>query len=375
MKTLLQNARLVLLDEIIPDGCVLIENGVIAAFNPSDTNSDQSIDLHGQYLLPGLIDIHSDVLEKEVEPRSGVLFPADAAVEMADRRCASTGITTQFHGIAFGGAKQGARSNELVSELAKTIKDKTNSLIDNRILLRYEIASPDSFQPLMECMQSRYCDLISLMDHSSNTAAYKDIEAYLIKHKLIEWSGEIPDYILDEPVRLQALERVQTICRTAKKMGIPIGSHDDKTLMRLETMEYFGMSISEFPVVEEVAHKATEMGIFCVMGGPNAVRGGSHLNWLCASEAAQKGIVQCLCSDYHPAILLTALFTLANKNILPLPNAVKLGSYNPAKAAQLDDRGMIAVGKRADLISVMMIDDLPKVTHTWVKGMEVFRSV
>lgn len=176
----LHNARLVLKDHVLEQGAILLEDGVIQAINPSVVADHvQKIDLKGQTLIPGLIDLHCDALEKEVEPRPKVHFPLKFACAQADKRNASNGITTVFHAISFANDEFGVRNNEVASNIVQTMREwNENALVDNRIHCRYEVTDPTALDVLLALIDKDAIDLVSIMDHSPGQGQFKDVNAF-----------------------------------------------------------------------------------------------------------------------------------------------------------------------------------------------------
>ena len=66
------------------------------------SNATGAIDLEGDYLVPGLVELHTDNLEKHFAPRPGVKWPAVPALMAHDTQIAAAGITTVFDSLALG---------------------------------------------------------------------------------------------------------------------------------------------------------------------------------------------------------------------------------------------------------------------------------
>ena len=133
-----------------------------------------------------------------------------------------------------------------------------------------------------------------------------------------------------------------------------------------------GLTVSEFPTTLEAAKASHTSGLRTIMGGPNVVRGGSHSGNVSAGELAEAGVLDALSSDYVPSSLLHGALILHDKHGLSLPDAIATVSKNPAEMGRFDDRGEIAVGKRADLIRVKLLaDGVPVVRRVWREGERV----
>jgi len=378
MKTYLTHARIVLSDSIIEDGAVLIEDGKIAAINPEQVSDAKTLDLKGKTLMPGMIDLHCDALEKEVEPRPNVHFPLDFACAQADKRNASAGITTVYHALSFAHEELGVRSNDFAAEIARAVHDwQPHGLIDNRVHCRYEITDETGLPVLKQLLADNAMHLISMMDHTPGQGQFKDMAAYrnYLTRTYKKTADEV-EVILERKLEAAtgAFARMQELAFAAHAAGISVASHDDDSTERVETMSSIGADISEFPISLEAAQAAKAAGMSTIFGAPNILRGKSQSGSMKAIEAIHEGVAECLCADYSPASLIVSVFRIPEVSDLDLPAAIRLVTRNPAKAARLDDRGEIVVGKRADLIAVGMPAGLPQVTDVWSKGASVYRA-
>ena len=373
------NATVVLTNETLAQATVEIKNGIIKAINPETTDAKLTwVDAKQAVLMPGMIDLHGDALEKEVEPRPNVHFPLDFACAQADKRYASAGITTAFHALSFANEELGVRNNDMAAQLARAIHQFNRyALIDNRVHCRYEITDPTGMEPIIELMQERVAHLISLMDHTPGQGQFKDLQAYkaYFGKSYQKSETELDALIAQKQSQAeQAQERVHLLIEQAHRLGIAVASHDDDLPERIEIMKNLGVDISEFPINIETADVAHRAGMHTIMGAPNILRGKSQSGSMKALDAVRAGVCACLCSDYAPAALLVGVFKLPDLAQIPLHEAVALVTINPAKAAKLDDRGEIAVGKRADLVMVQQLGDLVQVNSVWRQGKLVYMA-
>ena len=377
MKTYLINARIVLEDSIVENGSVLIGNGKIISINPDIVEADEVIDLNGKTLMPGMIDLHCDALEKEVEPRPNVHFPLDFACAQADKRNAAAGITTVYHALSFAHEELGVRNNDFAAEIARAVHDwRPHGLVDNRVHCRYEITDETGAPVLKQLIEENAMHLISMMDHTPGQGQFKDMAAYrdYLTQTYKKTADEV-NVIVERKLEAAsgAFMRMEELAFAAHTAGISVASHDDDSIERVETMNNIGADISEFPITLEAAQAAKKSGMSTIFGAPNILRGKSQSGSMKAIEAIHEGVADCLCADYSPASLIVAIFKIPELSELDLPAAVRLVTSNPAKAARLDDRGEIAVGKRADLIVVDTPAGLPQVSQVWCNGISVYR--
>ena len=368
----LTGARVVLCDAVLDDAAVLIEDGVIAAINPESGHGAPAVDLRGKTLMPGMIDLHCDALEKEVEPRPNVHFPLDFACAQADKRNAAAGVTTVFHALSFANEELGVRNNAFAAAVARAVHAwNPHGLIDNRVHCRYEVTDPTAPEMLLELMAAGEMHLLSVMDHSPGQGQFKDIAAYrdYLARTYKKSEGEL-DALMENKFAQAggAMARIRRLIGAAQAQGIRIASHDDDTPEKVETLHGLGVGISEFPINLESARAARERGMSTVFGAPNILRGKSQSGAVRALDAVKAGVADCLCADYHPAALIVAVFRLPELAAITLADAVRLVSTNPARAAGLTDRGEIAVGKRADLVAVADINGLAQASSVFSAG-------
>lgn len=374
----LTGARVVLPDETLDDGAVLIEDGVITAVNPTSSGAAHEVDLAERLLLPGLVDLHCDALEKEVEPRPNVRFPLDFACAQADKRNAAAGVTTVYHALSFANAEFGVRNNAVAAGVARAVRAwRAHALVDNRVHCRYEVTDETAVTVLLDLLEHDDMQLLSFMDHTPGQGQFKDIGAYRdYVARAYNTSETELDEILARKIAAAAgsTERVQTLATRARGRGVAVASHDDDSPARIEIMATLGASISEFPVNLETARAAKAKGIATLYGAPNVLRGKSQSGSMRALDAVRHGVADCLCGDYSPAALLPSVLKLPAAAGIDLSAAIRLVTANPARAAGLADRGEIAVGRRADLLAVKDLGGLPQVERVWVRGVLAYRA-
>ena len=379
--TYLTRARLILPDGTAPDSALLIEDGRVAAIAPEPQRVPrhaQVIDLGGQALMPGLIDVHCDAIEKEAEPRARVLFPLAFAVAQVDRRNAAAGITTPYHALSFASREFGVRNNDTAAGVVRAIAAfRQHSLVDNRVHCRYEVTDSGAMPMLEMLMEDGLVDLLSVMDHSPGQGQFKSLDAYL--SYMMDNHGMSRDEASAAAARKTAAQegaagRVERLLAVARRHGIPAASHDDDSAQRIATMHALGVQMSEFPINLETARAAVGHGLPTILGAPNVVRGLSQSGSMRAIDAIRAGVASILCADYQPSTLIAAAYTAAREAALPLHEAARLVTSNPAQACGLSDRGSLRAGLRADLVAVAEVAGQPLVTQTWSAGRLVFSA-
>jgi alpha-D-ribose 1-methylphosphonate 5-triphosphate diphosphatase len=375
---ILTNADVVIPGEVVRRGTVVARDGLIVAIDRSACAVASAIDCGGDLLLPGLVELHTDSLEKHLMPRPGVRWPAQQAVLAHDAQLASAGITTVLDALYVGdSAKDGVRA-QLLDESIDTIgRMNAGGLTraEHWLHLRCEVASPGS-APLFERLCAHpLVRLVSVMDHTPFQRQWSDEAIYR------QWTASrlgldaagVDRHIAE---RLQEHDRYavpnrRAIVTLAQRHGLPLASHDDTTEAHVLEGAEVGVTISEFPTTEAAAVAARDRGMAIIMGAPNVVRGGSHSGNVSAASLAQAGLLDILSSDYVPSSLLHAAFLLEQQLEMPLDRAVDIVAAAPARAVGLDDRGVIAPGKRADMVRVHALPEGPVVRAVWRRGERV----
>jgi alpha-D-ribose 1-methylphosphonate 5-triphosphate diphosphatase len=323
----------------------------IGALDAEQGRAALHINASGLLVLPGIIDLHGDAFERQMMPRPGVDFPTDVALIDSDRQAIANGITTVFHGTTWSW-EPGLRSAENARKLLDAIEALRPQLAaDTRFHLRHETHNLDAEAEIIQWLSEGRIDLFAFNDHS-NVKPKK-------RNQLAERTGlsiEAVNDMLDRIVarRPEVPASIARLAAAARAADIRMLSHDDNSPAMRQDFRALGAAIAEFPVNEETARDAAAAGDFIVFGAPNVVRGGSHTGWTKASDMIAKGLCSVLASDYYYPAQLLAAFHLAAEGILPLTRAWDLISSAPARAAGLADRGVLAAGRRADII---MVDD------------------
>ncbi len=373
----LSNCKLVLHDEIV-QGHLVINNGLIQQIDHGNLQTAHE-DLDGDYLIPGLVELHTDHLEGHFHPRPGVNWPAVSAVIAHDAQIAASGITTVFDALRAGAFDPDDYSAHEAENLARAITAAQNAghlRADHFVHIRCELPCADTAEAAERICAALAPALISIMDHTPGARQFTSLDKfrqYYLGKKLI-LPEKIEAYI-EERLEMQgkyALANKAFILNLARTLGVRLASHDDATLAHVEEALEDQVVIAEFPTTAESARAAHQGGLAVLMGAPNIVRGGSHSGNISAVDVAASGHLDILSSDYVPASLLNAVFALPQQvPALSLPLALRAVTSNPARAAGLEDRGTLRAGLRADLVQVHVADNLPVVKRVWTKGRRV----
>ncbi len=359
----LTNARLVLPDEVV-HGTLCAANGTIRAIDHSMSSIPSSIDLQGDYLLPGLVEVHTDNFERHLMPRPKVRWPVVPALLAHDAEVAAAGITTVLDALGVGDGDMDAQSlrGDTWSEVLHVIETCTQQNLlraDHHLHARCELPAANTIELFEPFHGHTRLSMLSIMDHTPGQRQWVDLahaRTYYTGKK--GWSQEKFERQVTLAAELQARyagpHRAYFVdyCRSH---GIALASHDDTTVAHVEQASAEGACISEFPTTLAAAHMARERGMQTIMGGPNVMRGGSHSGNVAAADLARLGVLDILSSDYIPASLLGAAMRLVHDGIAPMHQAISMVSSNPARAVNLTDRGVLVPALRADLVQVRLV--------------------
>ncbi|GHA20410.1 alpha-D-ribose 1-methylphosphonate 5-triphosphate diphosphatase [Oceanisphaera arctica] len=373
---IITNVKLVLENEVVA-GSVEIGDGKIRALADGPSRQPGAVDGQGGWLLPGLVELHTDNLDKHFTPRPKVSWPPFAAMRAHDAQVVSAGITTVLDAVAIGDERDGGTRQDNLDRMIHTVVDserrglnRAQHLLHLRCELPHETTVP-LFEHYLELPEVR---LVSLMDHSPGQRQFVNMvkyrEYYQGKYHLNDQQMlEFEQSQLALSARWSAPNRAE-IARQCLERGLSLASHDDATLEHVQESRQLGMVIAEFPTTVEAATASHRHDLMVMMGAPNVVRGGSHSGNVAAHELAALGVLDVLSSDYYPGSLLDAVFRLAedDRNALGLADAVRLATCNPARALGLSDRGVLAEGRRADLVLARQHDGQVYPTRVWCRG-------
>lgn len=367
------NYRLQLPDQEVL-GTIVVRDGAIADIQPGIVAQGQ--DGEGHYLLPGLIELHTDNLEQCISPRPKVRFPLEAAVTYHDRELISAGITTVCDAIAVGDITPTSMRLTQFGPMIGAIEqgqEQGRFAVDHRLHLRCELAYAHAAEIAEQYADHPLLALISLMDHTPGQRQFARIdkykEYYMGKHGITE--TEMDAFIQDrlDAQHNHADHNRQTLVQLAQTRQIALASHDDATVEHIQQAVADGAEIAEFPTTLDAAKEAHCHGLQILMGAPNLILGGSHSGNISAMELVERGLVDIISSDYVPQSLLQAMFLIAYTTETPLYQAMQLFTLNPAQAIGLEgDRGSLEIGKRADFITVQDDGTVPRLLAVFRQG-------
>ena len=375
-ETILTNAILVLPDATVA-GTIVLSGATIVAIEPARSNAPGALDMDGDYVIPGVVDVHTDNLERQVQPRSLARWPSRSAMVAHDAQCAAAGVTTVLDALCLGDLGFDAERIRTFLDGVVDLDVLTEAGLlksDHFLHLRCEVPAADTlghFEPVADHPLVR---MISLMDHSPGVGQYANLDFY----RDLRRRGGLDEATIDRRIaelqdqraRLRGPNRKALLDRVRGK-PIALASHDDRTEAEIAENAADGIRISEFPVTMAAARAAKAAGMQVIAGAPNIVRGGSHSGNVAASELLAAGAVDAFASDYVPPSLVEAAFQVAREARITLPAAVAMVTENPARMAGLVDRGRLEAGMRADVVRVRLHETLPIVRQVWRAGERV----
>ena len=377
-ETILTNARMILEDEVVL-GSLRLQDGVITDIETGTVRTAGAIECEGDFLCPGLVELHTDNLERHMTPRPKVDWPHRAAIIAHDRELAGTGITTVFDAIRVGSIisndtrRYGKYARQMADEILG-IRDTGALKISHHIHLRAEICSETLADELNEFGESDRVGIVSMMDHTPGQRQFRDIQKFQDyvrgKHNL-DSAGfdDYVDFLYGLQGKYGAAHETATVAAAAR-FGATLASHDDTTPEQVSASKTLGVSLAEFPTTVEAAQACHQAGIATIMGSPNLVRGGSHSGNVAAKHLAQIDRLDILSSDYVPASLLLGAVALG-EIWGDMTKGIATVTTNPARHVNLSDRGQLALGKRADIVRFSIFESSPIVKSVWAAGQRV----
>jgi len=375
-ETIFTNGRIVTGDADFV-GTVVVRDGRIVDIGPGCSHAG-TVDLEGDTLIPGLIELHTDNMEKHFSPRPGVKWPAVPAVMAHDTQIAAGGITTVFDSLSLGDVRgdtdrvqNRARMVEAICETSQ----RRMTRAEHRLHLRCEVTPDDAVEAVDKWIDLPLVGLLSINDHTPGQRQFLDPDKlkqyYMGKFLMTEQQFETFHARSLDLHQRNAVRHREAIVSRAQARALPLASHDDATREHVREALDNGMTIAEFPTTWEAAEASREGGLAVLVGAPNLVLGGSHSGNIAAIDLIRAGQADILSSDYVPASLIEGVFKLPREAGIGLPDAVRLASLNPARSVGLNDRGEIAKDKRADLVRVRLADGAPLVRAVWREGERV----
>jgi alpha-D-ribose 1-methylphosphonate 5-triphosphate diphosphatase len=374
--TVLSNARIILEDQIV-SGSVLVRDGKIADI--SEGSSAVGEDFEGDYLLPGLVELHTDHLESHYSPRPGVRWNKTAAIQAHDAQIVTSGITTVFDCLRMGSDEDGGFERGEMRDMADAIQaaqreDRLRA--DHLIHLRCEVSAENVLEHFEDFNRDNAVRLVSLMDHAPGQRQFQTMDKYIFYYQKKrglsdELFARFVEKRLEESAKYSTPHR-DAIAKVCHERGITIASHDDATLEHVDEAIAYGIRLAEFPTSVEAAKASHAAGMSVLMGAPNIVRGMSHSGNIAARDLAEMDVLDVLSSDYVPLSLLHAPFILSDEvEGMTLPKAIAMVTSTPARTVDLADRGRIAVGLRADIVRVRHDTGVPVTRAVWREGRRV----
>jgi alpha-D-ribose 1-methylphosphonate 5-triphosphate diphosphatase len=372
------NAEVVTPDAVFR-GAVQVRDGVIVDVSRGAGVPVGAVDCEGDYLIPGLVELHTDNLERHLHPRPGVHWPRRAAVAAHDGEFASVGATTVLDALRVGTIDDAYSLGDYAAEAAEATEQlRALDLLraDHFIHIRCELTSPQLIDEYDRIGGDPRVRLISVMDHTPGQRQFAQIEKYIqyYQEKRRYDDAQMAAFMAEarRVQREHGAPNREALRTRAQDGAFAIASHDDATAEHVAESLEIGATIAEFPTTAEAARASRKAGLKVLMGAPNLLRGHSHSGNVSALDLAEDGLVDILSSDYAPASLMLAAFKLAEEvEAYDLPRAIACVSRTPALAVGLEDRGAVAPGLRADLARVYHVERLCVVRSLWRQGRRV----
>lgn len=374
METILRSKNVLINKEFVPAD-VVIKGEFIERIDEYGKN-EVAVDLGDKKIAPGIVDLHSDAIEKEIEPRPNATFPVELAVAELDKKLSMAGVTTMFHAIGFEENPKKKRSIDLaISQIEEINKANDKHLgVDNYVHARFELSCDEAVEPIKEVISKGMVKLVSLMDHSPGQGQFKSLESFKSYYgSYYDLNEEELQKVIDKKTNKNE-DKINDLIAYTKEHNLTLLSHDDDCIEKLDGLLNLGVQISEFPLDLEVAKYAVSKGIATGMGAPNIVRGGSQSGNIAAIDLVKEGVCKYLCSDYHPTSMLQAVYRMKEDANLDIAKGFSMVTSTPARYANLEDRGEIKEAKRADII---VVDDthIPKVVLTLKDGDSIYNGI
>ena len=382
------NARAVLPDRVLDEATVVVREGRITAITSgpgSAADTPTTVDAGGAWLLPGIVDLHNDALETEINPRAAATLPLPFAFATLERRLAAAGVTTEFHALSFNDDARHVRSLESARAQAAWIvpfNDSPQRAVRHNILHRLDLLTPDALDAALPSLTAVRHPFVSLNDHTPGQGQFHDVERLIAQDAARNrWTdGQSREHGVYGEMMRRAREDTTTVPALYRRLAelratvpLVVATHDDDTPERVAEQRQMAPATAEFPLTLEIARLLRIHGVQIEVGAPNIVRGGSQSGNLAATDLVAAGLADIICADYHAPSLIPAAFILERDHGLDLPAAIAMVTRTPARAVGLTDRGEIAVGQSGDLALVRMSrDGWPQVERTWVVGRSVF---
>ena len=372
------NANVVLPDQMFK-GSLSVHGNRIYDVSEGLLSQSGALDFEGDYLIPGLVELHTDNLERHIMPRPKSFWPVGSAVINHDREIAAAGITTVFDSLSVGHISSESRSESLLDDMSRQldrIYSEGRLQVDHFLHWRCEVSCADLMDRVHRFADNSRTGLFSVMDHTPGQRQFVDLDAYRTYYQgKYGFTRDELEYYMDARRRdheQYAADNRKQVVKLAREKNIPLASHDDAKPEHIEEAVDEGIVISEFPTTLEAATAGHNANLAILMGAPNVVRGKSHSGNISARELADRKMLDILSSDYVPfALLYGAVLLEENSESMSLPEAIATVTKNPADRVGLTDRGELVQGKKADFVRFRMHDAIPSILEVWRDGQRI----
>ena len=249
----LANARIVT-DQAVVAGALVLRGGRIAEVAESWAGAGDAEDMAGDWLLPGLVELHTDNLERLFSPRPGVRWPADAAMLIHDSQVAAAGITTVCDAVCvgfYGGKSERLDYLNLSIDVLRRARAADALKAEHFLHLRLELTDPHMLELFVPLMADPSLRLVSLMDHTPGQRQWRDLDTYRsfslgrdVRNEA-EFEAMVARRVRDQQEHGQR-HRAEVL-RLLEGHAAVRASHDDATPAHVDEARACGCTIAEFP--------------------------------------------------------------------------------------------------------------------------------
>ncbi len=364
--------KIVLPDEVTA-GYISVYDGIIIDIKKGERPTLPYVDLSGKYVFPGFINLESKEYFIEEKSAFNKNFSEDKIFRQIDKMSAEAGVTTNFHMLTLESMLEQCSSAELVEKL-KGLKFSPSfkSLVDHKVHVFFKLGDKNSNKALRELINEDVVDFVTCTSiHSYDMFNYRN--QYFVQNlqRRFDLSEEESAETLNMLIDLReqsALDDLSYRIKIAKRKKIPFAANRYSFIKRLKEEYKIDMNIISGKHTPKTRKRIKENGLHYLYSIE------AFMDWtsdISLSELLSEKVVDIITTNSRSNDILEYVFML--EEMLGLPEAIKMFSLYPAQVANLDDRGQIAVGKRADFVIVESIYDRPSLVATVSAGRPVVK--
>ena len=375
------NARLIFPDGICDGPEVAVENGKIADIR--ERSGADSIDLGGNYLAPGFVDLHiHGALGRDTMEATPESFRA-----ICDYH-ATGGTTSLLLTTVTAPIPEIVNVLRAVRTLAGGIKQIAGVHVEGPFISRTRagaqraefIRDPD---PELVDQLLAFADVIKIMTLAPELPGALGLIGRLRLHNILVSGGHSDASDVEARAGFEYGMGNVTHTFNAMSSARRRGIHREAGLLEVAlsdpdiVCELIADGHHVSPTLMKVLYRAKGPGGICLVTDATAGAGlppGKEFSLGGRSCTVEDGV--CLLAD-HSALagsasrMIDLVRVMVNEAGVPLYEAIAMASANPARALGLERKGRLQTGAEADL--VVLAPDL-KVLRTFVAGEEIFRA-